>query len=207
MPSPPSRRAVFPLAALLATLLGLPAAGAEPPAGPARFLLAWGRRGKGPGEFDFPIGVAVNRRGEILVTDFYNARVQRFDAGGKFLSAFAVLPNPGGIALDGADNVYLTHFPAMKLKEKPGPDRVSVYSPGDKLLRQWGRTGTGDGEFDYPGGLAVGPGGRVYVADQTNRRVQVFDARGKFLFKWGGYGTGKGQFGGNISPRSRVGGP
>ncbi len=26
---------------------------------------------------------------------------------------------------------------------------------------QWGRSGSGDGEFDLPGGLAVAPGGRV----------------------------------------------
>ncbi len=74
-------------------------------------------------------------------------------------------------------------------------------------LRQWGRTGNGDGEFDYPGGIAVGRDGRVYVADQTNRRVQVFDRQGKFLFKWGEYGVGEGEFGGNISRKSRVGGP
>jgi hypothetical protein len=27
--------------------------------------------------------------------------------------------------------------------------------------------------------------GRVYVADQTNRRVQIFDRSGTFLLKWG----------------------
>ena len=114
--------------------------------------------------------------------------------------------NPGGLARDAAGNLYLTHFTAMKQKEVPKPDRVSVYTSDGKLIRQWGKTGKGDGEFDYPGGLAVGNDGRVYVADQTNRRVQVFDAQGKFLFKWGEYGVKEGQFGGNINPKSRVGG-
>ena len=53
----------------------------------------------------------------------------------------------------------------------------------------------------------MSPDGRVYVADQTNRRVQVFDRDGTFLFKWGEYGTKEGQFGGNVTPKSRVGGP
>jgi sugar lactone lactonase YvrE len=182
-------------------------AGDGPGAARAEYLLQWGQQGDGPGEFHFPIGIAVVPNGDILVTDFYNARVQRFTPQGKHLASFAVLPNPGGIAVDGDGNTYLTHFSAMKAKEAKKPDRVSVYSPQGKLLRQWGKTGTGDGEFDYPGGIAVSRDHRVYVADQTNRRVQVFDRQGKFLFKWGGHGTGEGQFGGNVSPKSRVGGP
>ena len=73
--------------------------------------------------------------------------------------------------------------------------------------RSGARAGTGNGEFNYPGGLAAGRDGRLYVADQTNRRVQVFDAEGKFLTKWGEYGVKPGQFGGNVIPKSRGGGP
>lgn len=183
------------------------AAGEEPDVPPARFVLQWGSQGTDPGEFDFPIGIAVEVSGEVLVSDFYNARVQRFSPEGKYLTSFEVLPNPGGLALDGDGNVYLTHFTAMKTTEEKKPDRVSVYSPQGKLVRQWGKTGTGDGEFDYPGGLAVSRDGRVYIADQTNRRVQVFDRDGKFLFKWGEYGVKEGQFGGIVTPKSRTGGP
>jgi len=172
----------------------------------ARFLLEWGRKGSAPSEFNFPIGIAINRKGELFVTDFYNARVQRFNPGGKLLSTFPVQPNPGGLAIDGNGDLYITHFSAMA-NQTPKPDHVSVVTSTGKLIRQWGRTGTGDGEFDYPGGIAISAAGRVYVADQTNRRVQVFDKFGKFLFKWGQYGTKPGEFGGNISIKSRVGGP
>lgn len=188
----------------LVLALAAPAAGAEPA---ATFVREWGGHGDKPGQFDFPIGVAVTPKGELLVSDFYNARVQRFAADGKFLAAFPTFPNPGGIAVDPDGNFYLAHFPAMKATEEKKPDRVSAYSPEGKRLREWGKTGTGDGEFDYPGGLAIGKGGRVYVADQTNRRVQAFDRDGKFLLKWGEYGVKEGQFGGNVSAKSRVGGP
>ena len=198
------------LASLLAPL-ALLAQGAKsdgpPPKPAARFLLEWGTHGDKPGQFNFPIGVMVTPAGEVLVSDFYNARVQRFSSDGKLLASFATLPNPGGIALDADGNVYLTHFSAMKTKEEKKPDRVSVYAPDGKRLREWGKTGIGDGEFDYPGGIAVSARERVYVADQTNRRVQVFDRTGKFLAKWGEYGVKEGQFGGNVSPKSRVGGP
>jgi DNA-binding beta-propeller fold protein YncE len=201
------------LAALVATLaLGLAASpryshAAEPSNPPAQFLLEWGKRGSAPGEFDFPIGVAIAPDGEVVVTDFYNGRVQRFGASGEFRTSVAVLPNPGGIAIDVDGTLYLTHFPAMKSDEDKKPDQVTVYSARGELLRKWGKTGSGPGEFDYPGGIALGHDGQVFVADQTNRRVQVFDREGRFLRQWGEYGIKEGQFGGNVSPKSRVGGP
>ena len=94
-----------------------------------------------------------------------------------------------------------------KKREERTTDRISVYDSTGKLLREWGRTGDKDGEFDCPGGLAFSGDGRVYVADQTNRRVQVFDGEGKFLSKWGEYGTKKASSAAMVSIRSRVGGP
>jgi sugar lactone lactonase YvrE len=82
-----------------------------------------------------------------------------------------------------------------------------VYDADGKLVREWGKSGMEDGELNWPGGIAISGAGRVYVADQTNRRVQVFDREGKFLRKWGEYGVQPGQFGGNTSAKSRVGGP
>lgn len=195
------------LAAWVLLLPTLFARGEETQLPGPRFLLKWGQKGQKPGEFHFPIGIAIERDHNVLITDFYNERVQRFSPEGQLLAAFPVLPNPGGIAVDQAGNFYLTHFTAMKVKEEKKPDRVSVYRPDGRFVREWGKTGTGDGEFDYPGGIAISRDGRVYVADQTNRRVQVFDSQGKFLLKWGEYGTKEGQFGGKVTPKSRVGGP
>lgn len=200
------------------TLVGLQScrAGEEPAAqaptatppkpGEVRFLKEWGSEGTEPGEFHFPIGIAINAADEIYVTDFYNDRVQKFSTEGKLLAVLPVLPTPGGIALSRSGDIYLSHF-AEKKRELRTDDRISVYDSAGKLLRQWGKTGTADGEFDCPGGLALSADGRVYVADQTNRRVQIFSAEGKFLGKWGEHGSKEGQFGGKVSIRSRVGGP
>src|SRR4051812_563475 len=75
-----------------------PSLGNEQATKTPRFVLEWGRHGSENGEFNFPIGIAINRADEIFVTDFYNARVQKFSADGKFLAAFPVSPFPGGIA-------------------------------------------------------------------------------------------------------------
>jgi DNA-binding beta-propeller fold protein YncE len=180
---------------------------AEPALPAPRFLMMWGKRGTEPGHFHFPIGIAVNRADEVLVTDHYNNRIQKFDGNGKLLAHFSVLPNPGGIAIDEAGNIYLGHFPGSSKVKQKYPDRLSMYSAEGKLLHVWGKSGTGPREFDYIGGLALAPHGKLYVADQTNHRVQVLDRDGKFLSMWGKYGRKPGEFAGTTNPKSRVGGP
>src|SRR5207237_3509214 len=127
-----------------------------------QFVLAWGKKGKARGDFDAPIGLAINATDEIHVTEFRNNRVQKFSTEGKLLGGFPVAPMPGGLAIDGAGNVYVA--PMMSHK-------ICVYSPSGQLLREWGKQGKGDGEFDQPGGIAIAPNGTEYVDDQVNRRL------------------------------------
>src|SRR5437763_1641080 len=50
-----------------------------------KFLLTWGKRGTGPGEFNTPHSVAVDSKGTVYVSDRENNRIQLFDPDGKFL--------------------------------------------------------------------------------------------------------------------------
>src|SRR5262249_4115614 len=157
-------------------------------------------------EFVSPIGIAINKKDEVFVSDLNNARVQKFSAEGAYLGSFD-LPRDkperrscliGGIAV-GADGLLYLSFMLQ--------DRVAVYNERGELVRQWGKRGKGDGEFNQPGGIVLTPGGTVYVADQGNHRIQTSDAQGTFRGKWGEHGSGSGQFGGNEPSGSRFGGP
>ena len=53
---------------------------------------------------------------------------------------------------------------------------------------KWGTTGTADGEFLGPRGIAVDSGGNVYVAG-GDPRIQKFNSGGTFIFKFGGSGS------------------
>jgi DNA-binding beta-propeller fold protein YncE len=59
---------------------------------------------------------------------------------------------------------------------------------------QWGRSGSGNGQFTQVFGVAVAANGNVYVADSGNYRIQYFTPTGSFLGKWGTRGRGDGQF-------------
>ncbi len=61
-------------------------------------------------------------------------------------------------------------------------------------LGQWGGSGTGNGKFQAPFGIATDASGNVYVADCSRNDVQKFDANGAYLTKWGTGGTGNSQF-------------
>jgi DNA-binding beta-propeller fold protein YncE len=75
---------------------------------------------------------------------------------------------------------------------------ISVYGVNTEnysLIKEWGTTGTADGQFNKPVDIAISdPSNHVYVVDSGNNRIQVFDTNGKLISKWGSKGTGDGQF-------------
>jgi hypothetical protein len=73
--------------------------------------------------------------------------------------------------------------------------RVEQFTADGAFIRQWGTSGSADGEFGNPQSIAVDRAGNVYVTDNGNSRVQKFTADGQFITKWGSSGPGDGEFG------------
>ncbi|HKB09608.1 MAG TPA: peptidyl-alpha-hydroxyglycine alpha-amidating lyase family protein [Vicinamibacterales bacterium] len=87
---------------------------------------------------------------------------------------------PTDIAFGPGGDLYVT--------DGYGSARVVKFGRDGKYLLQWGRRGTGAGEFGLPHNLVIDSRGRVYVTDRDNQRVEVFDANGTFLSQWSGTG-------------------
>lgn len=92
---------------------------------------------------------------------------------------------PLGVAIDGADNVYVVDSDHA---------RVLVFTIEGKPLYQWGAPGKQPGQFSAPRGVAVDRRGNVYVVDTGNHRVQKFTSTGQFLMMWGSEGSEIGKF-------------
>ena len=132
-----------------------------------------GRRGTGPGEFNFPINLAIDHQGRLYVADALNFRVQQF---GPDLKLIRVIGSKGDVPgcfsqpkcldVDSEDHLYVVdnQFEA-----------VQIFDPEGRLLLNFGKEGHGPGQFWLPSGLFIDAHNRIWIADSYNRRVQVFD--------------------------------
>jgi sugar lactone lactonase YvrE len=155
---------------------------------------------QGPHEYNYddgslvwPTSIAIDREGNVYVSDEWLNRISRFTKDGDYIGKWQERPGngdgelnrPSGLAFDLDDNLYVVDS---------GNNRIQKFTKDGEFLAKWGREGSGDGEFNMPWGIDIDKKGNVYVADWRNDRIQKFSPDGQFLMKFGASGTGEGQF-------------
>lgn len=134
-------------------------------------------------------GVALGPNHHIYIADITGRRVCILDYPADTAVTswrdFGTGPvSPGGIAIDGDGNLYVTDS---------GNNRVLKVSEYGSYLVEWGSSGDGDGQLDNPAAIGVNAG-VVCVVDYNNHRIQLFTTGGTFLGQWGSEGSGAGKF-------------
>jgi len=141
------------------------------------FISKFGRRGRGPGEFNYPTHIAVDAGGGIYVTDSLNSRIQVFTAAGAFVREFGSagdgpghFSRPKGVGVDPAGHVYVVDAVFSN---------VQIFDGQGRLLLDFGESGSDAGQFWLPNAVAINSRNEVFVADTYNHRLQMFRYTGQ----------------------------
>ena len=125
-----------------------------------------------PGKFAAPTNVAVDRKGQLYVTDTWNHRVQVFDPNGRFVRAWGehgVRPGefvrPKGIAIDSEGHVYVADAEF---------NNIQIFNPDGQVLLAVGSIGPAPGQFTLLTGLCIDSEDRIYTTEQYTGRIQIF---------------------------------
>jgi hypothetical protein len=124
-------------------------------------------------------------------------QVFKFSKDGKLL---LTLGTPGGAAAPGyfyaPNDVIVAKNGDIFVSEGHGRgnNRILKFTKDGKFIKEWGKLGTGPGEFDQPHALAFDSKGRLFVGDRNNNRIQIFDQEGKFLGELRQFGRPSGIF-------------
>ena len=142
-------------------------------------------------EVKTPWGVAINQRGEVVVTERDACRVSVFSASGEKLQSFGSrgsgqgqFMRPLGVAVDDEGNILVADN---------GNHRIQRFTPEGQFLTAVGTEGSGCLQFRAPGAIAYNAvNSKLYVTD--GYRVQVLNSDLTFSNSFGKEGSGKGQF-------------
>lgn len=133
-----------------------------------KFLLDWGVRGTGNGQFQTPHSITIDKNRRVYVADRANNRVQVFDENGKYLDQFPNITQPYHIRI--SDDQFLWVF--------SGPlDKFLKYDLNGRLLYAWGTHGTAPGLFWAVHEFSVDSEGNLYTAEVFGGRAQKFKPR------------------------------
>ncbi|XP_065918256.1 E3 ubiquitin-protein ligase TRIM71-like isoform X2 [Dysidea avara] len=130
-----------------------------------KFAFTFGSKGSNPGQFQWPVRIAIDTDNKVLVSDYDGNHISLFSHTGSFISRitcdrpWAITVSPDGhiIAGCGGDN-----------------NKIRVWSPTHELIKQFGKRGSQQGEFSGINGIAINYStGSVYVVEYSNKRLQV----------------------------------
>ena len=131
-----------------------------------KFAFSFGNRGNNPGQFQFPVRIAIDPNNNVLVTDHDANCIHLFTHNGQFIqtinsySPYAITISPTG---------YLITSHAGESDDS----KIRIWSPTYQLINQFGKKGSKQGEFYGIEGMAIDSSETIYVAEWYNKRLQV----------------------------------
>jgi DNA-binding beta-propeller fold protein YncE len=125
------------------------------------------------GDFGAPFAAAVDKEGNLYVTDMLNNRIEVFDADGKFIRTWGKIGDgvgefgrPKGIAVDSDNHIWVVD---------QALDRVTIFGDKGELLMAFGTHGKIPSQFKGLVGITIDKANRVFTLEQyPTGKVQIF---------------------------------
>ena len=130
-----------------------------------KFLMTWGTKGKGPGQFDLPHSIDIDNQRRVYVADRSNSRIQIFDENGKYLSEWNNIRSPYHIMITKDQFLWVADGVTNKFLK---------YDLNGKLLYSWGTYGSFPGAFWGVHQFSVDQDGNLYAAETFGGRTQKY---------------------------------
>lgn len=135
------------------------------------------------GELDDPVGVAVDRQGNLYVSERKLRKIRVFDRLGKMATEIdlgnieaTTKVQPSKIAVSRSGNLYVVD---------QANQQILVFDKDRNLKLKFGKIGDHQGEFRTIEDVAVDRQDRIYVADSSGFPVQMFDKSGGYISRIG----------------------
>ena len=141
-----------------------------------------------------PGGVAVDGAGNLFIADTVNHRIRKVDAAGVITTVAgtgrtgfggdggpaveAWLRSPGGVAVDGAGNLFIADRGNYRIRKVDAAGVITTVAG----TRRFGFSGDGgpavEARLRNPSGVAADGAGNLFIADRDNYRIRKVDAAG-----------------------------
>ncbi|MBF0628898.1 MAG: 6-bladed beta-propeller [Magnetococcales bacterium] len=150
-----------------------------------------------PGALAKPMGIALDRQGNLYVMDATKKYVMIYGPDGKYLRAVGgknFFDRPSSVAVN-AEGTKLFVVDTGSAQGKPENHSIRVFDAqtGGHLF-DIGKRGDAPGQFNLLRDARISPDGLLYVVDGGNFRIQAFTQEGKFVRTFGSVGRHLGQF-------------
>lgn len=151
-----------------------------------------------PGRLVKPLGMDVDAAGNLYVADISQKIINVYDRDGNYLRTLggaSYFTRLVSVTVDKkGERAYAVDIGGTT--SKPEEHRIRVFDARTgRHLFDFGKRGSGPGEFNLPRDITIGKDNKLYVADGGNFRIQVFDLDGKYLSSFGKIGKSPGNLG------------